>query len=298
MSNNSEKKTILLTGAGGYMARAFAEQFHNKYNIVGLHKKYKLKNKIFIDNVKYDLSKKKDIEIKEPIDIVLHYACLTDVKRCEEEKEQAFLTNTFGTLQLLELAKNKGIRKFILISTGSVFKSKDEPNKTSDQKEPTNFYALSKLLAEKLCNYYSRYFKVIVVRPFFPYGPKTNPERVINNLINNINSEKPVLLNMDNKPKINPCYIEDFNNAIASLIEKEDRKYSEFNIGGPQTADIKEISEIIGGLLGKKPIFRDTDKKAFNVLSDNSEINKVYVCKFDIKNGIKKTMGERINDNI
>ena len=290
MTEEKEKISLLVTGASSGMGLSFIKQFHQKYEFTGSYNKNKPNEEIFKKIIKWDLTQDSAPAIEEDIDFVLHYAALSEVEECEENKEKAIDINVVGTLKVLELARKKKVNKFIFISTGSVYKPNDKPNKISDSKEPLTFYGLSKSLAEDLCRGYSKHFKVIIVRPFSIYGPGTKPTRLVNSLIERVKSGR-ILLNNQNKPKINPCYIDDFNSSIESLLSKEERQYSEFNIGGPEELDIKQISELIGSLIGERPAFEGTGKEASNSLSDNSEIDKIYSAQTGVKEGIKKQLG-------
>lgn len=283
------KKTILISGANSCMARTFVKAFSNKYDFIGADKSAPEKAN-YAEFIKWDVSSDNKPIIKQKIDMLIHYAGLTDIKFCEDNKEIAFSTNVFGTFNTLEFAKNNGVKKFINISTGGVYKESDSAHKEDGFKEPPNFYAFTKFLGEKLCENYSKYFKIAIVRPFFPYGPETHPERLINRLFTQIKNDAPILLNHGGKPKINPCYIEDFNYALDSIIEKDESNCSDYNIGGAETATIKEICEIAGNILGKKPLFTNTGKDAFNILSDNSKINKIFKVGTGIREGMEKTL--------
>ncbi len=83
------------------------------------------------------------------IDLVIHTAALTSVRKCEEEREPAWKTNVDGTRNLVDAVRNSANSvQFIYISTACVFDGHTGMYKESSLPYPENFYALTKLLGE------------------------------------------------------------------------------------------------------------------------------------------------------
>ncbi|HDN83556.1 MAG TPA: dTDP-4-dehydrorhamnose reductase [Candidatus Altiarchaeales archaeon] len=83
-------------------------------------------------------------------DVIIHTAALTDVDRCEVDKDLAYKINVEGTKIIAEVA-----RKFdsflIYISTDYVFDGNEGLYKEEDETNPVNYYGYTKLLGEKYC---------------------------------------------------------------------------------------------------------------------------------------------------
>ncbi len=83
-------------------------------------------------------------------DVIIHTAALTDVDRCEVDKDLAYKINVEGTKIIAEMA-----RKFnsflIYISTDYVFDGNKGLYKEDDETNPVNYYGYTKLLGEKYC---------------------------------------------------------------------------------------------------------------------------------------------------
>jgi len=80
-------------------------------------------------------------------EVVLHCAALTDVDRCEVEKDLAMRINVHGT-RLLAEAANKVGSQVIFVSTDYVFDGSKGMYREVDEPRPINFYGHTKLLAE------------------------------------------------------------------------------------------------------------------------------------------------------
>lgn len=282
------KEIILITGHSGHLGRNFVKQFKDRYYFIGITKE---KTGLIDEEIIYDFGGKNKIKMPEKVDYVIHFASMTDVNECEENKEKSLIVNVGGTLNLLEESKKLKIKKFIYISTGSVYNPSDNFHKEEEILKPADFYSVTKLMAEKLCGYYSKYFKTIVVRPFFPYGPDTKPNRLIDLLINRIIHKKPIILNENSKPKINPMFVYDFNTALEKIMIADNSEVEDvYNFAGEETRSIEEISKEMGEILNIKPIFEKSQNTSPNFLGDISKLKRIYTFKHPLKEGLPETI--------
>lgn len=136
-------ETELIFGGTGLLGSNYLLNNKNKiiYNVINKKKAFGVKN-INIDNVKID-----DFIKKNKIKKIFNFAAITSIEDCEKNKKKAFNTNTYLPIYLSNLAKKLNI-KFIHISTDH-FICKDYPIKEKFKVTTCNYYARSKLLAEK-----------------------------------------------------------------------------------------------------------------------------------------------------
>lgn len=99
-------------------------------------------------------------------DAVVHAATLTDVDKCELNKNLAWKVNVEGTKNILEAANSVG-SFLIYISTDYVFSGAKGNYTETDTPDPINYYGLTKLKAEELVKTRSEYF---IGRPSVIYG--------------------------------------------------------------------------------------------------------------------------------
>jgi dTDP-4-dehydrorhamnose reductase len=118
---------------------------------------------------------KLDISVREQVDaafkaikpdVVVHAATLTDVDKCETNRELAWRVNVEGTKNIVEAAKEAGAF-LIYISTDYVFSGKTGRYKEADKPDPINYYGVTKLKAEEIVQTQSEYF---IARPSVIYG--------------------------------------------------------------------------------------------------------------------------------
>lgn len=153
-------KTVLVTGASGFIAEYVIDELHKKgYKIVGIDKEWAKES--VMDKMetfhKFDLAYNKDytpmciaeeIIQKENISLVIHLASQVDVKFSQENPEQDLFNNVMSTLNLLRACKEaRGVDRFIFSSSASVYGDKINPSETSGL-DPISNYGRSKVACE------------------------------------------------------------------------------------------------------------------------------------------------------
>ncbi|MDD3416502.1 MAG: SDR family oxidoreductase [Lachnospiraceae bacterium] len=138
-------RKILITGSSGMLGKDI-------YKILSINKD----NEIYAINRKIDASVKNsyDVDIREHLkvysiinsinpDVIIHTAALVNVDFCEKNKDIAYEVNVNASKYLAKLTK-----RMIYISTDSVYNGFDGNFKETDRKNPINYYAETKSIAE------------------------------------------------------------------------------------------------------------------------------------------------------
>src|SRR5262249_12377478 len=107
-------------------------------------------------------------------------------------------TNAEGTLNLLELARQNSISKFVLASTSSVYGAQNPVpfSEDADTSRPLSPYAASKRAAESLAFSYHHLHKIdiTVLRYFTVYGPAGRPDMSVLRFICRIARQEPIIV--------------------------------------------------------------------------------------------------------
>jgi len=142
---------IFITGGSGLLGHRIAElALEREYEV---YSGYCHSKPIVGEAVKIDLANPASIlEVVKEVrpDIVMHTAALTDVDRCEKEKELAFKINVEGTKAVAEAARK--LNSFLIyVSTDYVFDGSGGMYREDDETNPVNYYGYTKLLGEQYC---------------------------------------------------------------------------------------------------------------------------------------------------
>ena len=115
-------------------------------------------------------------------DAIINFAAESHVDRSISSSKDFVVTNTLGTHNLLEKARDGGISRFVQVSTDEVYGSVPEgASRESDILLPNSPYAASKAAADLIArSFYQTYgFDVRVTRCSNNYGPHQYPEKLI-----------------------------------------------------------------------------------------------------------------------
>jgi len=115
---------------------------------------------------------KNEIEKIAP-DAIIHCAAMTDVDRCETDKENADLINHLGTKKIAEIAEKLGAR-LVYVSTDFVFDGEKGNYGEKDKSTPVSYYGLTKLLGEKEVSTLCRNYCITRTSVIFGWHQKPN----------------------------------------------------------------------------------------------------------------------------
>jgi len=236
-------KNILVTGNLGYIGSVLTDYLIIRgYNVIGydcgffknckIKKTNKIKNQIIKDI--RDISEQ---DLKN-IDCIVHLAALSNDPLGQFDKKITYDINYYATIKLAKLAKKNNIKKFIFISTQSIYgiSKKTKELREHDFKNPITAYARSKWLAEKrLSKIFDRNFQGIILRPATVFGPspRFRSDIILNNFVGWAYNKKIIKIFSDGSPFRPILYIKDLCNLIIEIIKKDIKRISgeAFNVG-------------------------------------------------------------------
>ncbi|HGJ67182.1 TPA: dTDP-glucose 4,6-dehydratase [bacterium] len=303
-------KRILVTGGAGFIGSEFVRVgVKNGYSIAvvdnlsyagDLERLKNINDKIvFYKKSITDIKSLRNIFDKFKPDIVVHWAAESHVDRSIMDATPFIDTNIKGTQILMDVSKEKGINKFINISTDEVYGELGYNGHFSETSplNPNSPYSVSKASADMLGRAYFRTYglPVITVRPSNNYGPWQYPEKLIPVVIlKALNNEKiPVYGKGENIREW--LYVSDCAEAIFKIINKG---YAGeiYNVGSGQEKKNIEVVKKILDLLGKDysliEFVKDRPGHDFRYSLSSSKIrNKTgWKPKVFFDSGIEKTV--------
>ena len=199
-------------------------------------------------------------DILKNIDGIFHEAALASVQDSFRIPDEFFDVNVTGTENIFKIGKKLGI-KVVYASSSSVYGNPIRiPIKESDDKNPFNPYAKTKLEDDKLAEKYAeKGLKVIGLRYFNVFGPRQSKEYagVIKLFLDRIQQGSSPLVNGDGSQIRDFVYVDDVVNAnILAMESNIDGEF--FNIGTNSVVSVLDLANMIIKFSGLKlkPIHR------------------------------------------
>lgn len=177
--------TLLITGIAGFIGSAIAQRMIALgHEVIGIDNLITGKCTNIPDRAHFiegDIAQKSLYEqLKDSkIDAILHLAAQSSGEISFEKPEYDVLTNTLGTLNLLNFSVEQGIKRFMYASTMSIYGDVDDkPIMEGQCKNPKSYYGTTKLAAEQYVSIFSDRLNTTSFRLFNVYGPGQNMENL------------------------------------------------------------------------------------------------------------------------
>jgi len=185
--------------------------------------------------------------ITKDVDGVFHQAALASVQDSFDQPDEYHKVNVNGTENILKLSKKYGF-KVVYASSSSVYGDPIRiPIKESDEKNPINPYAETKLQKEDLAIKYSEMgVKVIGLRYFNVFGKRQSKEYagVLKLFLERISQELPPKINGDGTQFRDFVHVQDVVNANIMSMDN-DIASGFFNVGTNTSITILELAKNI-----------------------------------------------------
>lgn len=304
----------LVTGVAGFIGWRVAEFLLKEGKLVlgvdNLNVAYDVKLKEWrlsqlkkLENFKFhqiDLADFQDIRVLfeiYPITSIIHLAARAGVRASLENPWVYVDSNITGTLNLLELMKDFGIKKMVLASTSSIYAGQKPPfHEDLKVDTPLSPYAATKKGAELLAYTYHHLYglDISVVRYFTVYGPAGRPDMSIFRFIKWIYEETPIKIYGDGTQARDFTYIDDI--ARGTILALKPLGYEIINLGGGRNPiSLNQVIEILEKLMGKKAKKEYLEFHKADVKITWAEIEKAkkllgWKPEVDIEEGLKRTV--------
>ena len=265
---------ILVTGSLGYVGTSTIEYLKLKnYDVIGLDSGFYKECNLLPDNAQTLTTLKdiRDLEITDlkDIDAVIHLAALSNDPVGELDERLTYDINYKAAVRAAELAKAAKVKKFIFISTQSIYgisQSEHELTEDSSVKNPQTAYAKSKLNAEReILSMSDDYFTTTALRPstVFGWGVRLRSDIVFNNLLLTGLTQNRIDVHSDGSPWRPVVHVNDLVKAIEICLKIPDHVISghSFNIGilnGNYT--VEQLAKSAQFILNQIPISFNTEK--------------------------------------
>lgn len=200
-----------------------------------------------------------DDEANRP-DAILHLAAWAGVRPSIQNPMIYQETNVEGTMRLLELAREFGVRPFVFASSSSVYGArKDAPFSEDDRvDDPISPYAATKKAGELIGYTYHHLHGLTFhgLRFFTVYGPRQRPEMAIHLFTQRILDGLPIRMHGDGTSSRDYTFIDDIVAGVVASIDRATREheYRIYNLGCSTTTTLASLIEQIEVATGEKAL--------------------------------------------
>ncbi len=196
-------------------------------------------------------------------DSIIHLAVSRHHREFPDKALDLFYVNSASAAELLDFARVTRVSRLVFGSTGTVYSattaSTDDSgagNHESEFRNPSSYFAASKLFADTLCQFYRSYFPVSVLRFYAPYGPGLE-DRMLTDILNRVETGRPLSL-----PAQGPglafaaTYIDDAKTVIHRALAQDWNET--VNVAAPEVWTVESVGQMIGELVGSAPLHERT----------------------------------------
>jgi UDP-glucose 4-epimerase len=191
-------------------------------------------------------------ELVKSVEAVVHLAAVSSVPFSVDNPVLTNDVNVNGTLNLLKACWESDVKKFVFISSCSVYGEPQYlPVNEEHPTQPLSPYAASKVAAEAYCKAFREAYGLdtVVLRLFNVYGPRQREEDVYSGVItkfaNNLTRGKPLVIYGDGNQTRDFVHVEDVVEAVWLTLESEDAVGETFNIGSGKATSINELAKLL-----------------------------------------------------
>ena len=240
----------------------------------------------------------------EGVDFILHQAALPSVPRSVRDPLTSNEVNVVGTLNILNAAKDVGVKRIVYASSSSIYGDLETLPKTEDMlPKPLSPYAVSKLAGEKYCQVFTRLYglETVALRYFNVFGPRQDPtsqySAVIPKFVALIARDEPPVIYGDGEQSRDFTFVANVVDANLKACGKglEELSGEVFNIAYGKRVTINELVRKINKILGKNVQPKYADPRPGDVKHSLANIGKArqflgYEPKIDFEEGLRRTI--------
>ncbi|MGE5401283.1 MAG: SDR family oxidoreductase [Ignavibacteriales bacterium] len=236
------------------------------------------------------------------VDIILHQAALPSVPRSIYDPITTNEVNVTGTLNILESAREAGVKRVVFASSSSVYGENEVlPKHEEMMPNPISPYAVSKLSGEKYCSVFTRVYglETVALRYFNVFGPRQDPESqysaVIPRFIKTMAQGNQPVIYGDGETSRDFTFVRNVVGANILAAETEKVDCSVMNCACNQMISLNMLVSEINTYLGKdiRPIYKDFRRG--DIKKSCASIEKIsryldYKPLVEFSNGLKMTI--------
>lgn len=284
---------ILLTGAAGFIGSFVAHELIDRGfavdGIDNLNQSYDVRLKDWrLEKLRSregfrfrrldirDRTSLEDLWKENEYDTVINLAARAGVRPSVVDPWDYFESNLTGALNLLDLSRSHGVKKFVQASTSSLYGASNARPYKEDANigKPLSPYAASKGAAEMLCHSYHHLYgiDITVLRYFTVYGPAGRPDMSIFRFIQWISEGRPVVVYGDGLQERDFTFVRDI--ALGTVAARKPVGFEVINLGSDHPFQLLDVIHQIESKVGKSAMIEHREQAPADVRATWADIHK------------------------
>jgi NAD dependent epimerase/dehydratase len=289
MNPTTKNSTILITGADGFIGSHLTEALVRQGHKVRAFIMYNSFNSWgWLDHCGPDIKGQFEIfagDIRDPhgvkkamkeCDAVLHLAALIAIPYSYHSPDTYVDTNVKGTLNVLQAARELGVKKVVHTSTSEVYgTARFVPITEEHPLQGKSPYSATKIAADQLAYSFFASFglPVVIARPFNTYGPRQSARAVIPTIITQIaNGQRQIKLGAVS-PTRDFSYVADTVAGFVAALESDRGIGEVINLGSNFEISIGDTAHAIADAMG---ISIETITDEQRLRPEKSEVERLW----------------------
>jgi nucleoside-diphosphate-sugar epimerase len=266
---------ILITGATGFIGSYLVRRLQGRHELFLLSRKradilHGSGSEWFEADISAPLNFSK---LPDKVDIVIHLAQSRFYRQFPDKADDIFNVNARGTFHLLEYARRAKAQAFLWASSGSVYGYGSKMFLETDPAHPNDFYGISKRVGELLLQSYETFFRTVIFRLFFVYGPGEK-KMLIPSLIEKVRTGKTITIKGNSGLRVNPIYVKDAVRVFESAIHQPVSGI--FNIAGDEFVTFRDLIGLIEEAVSREAVLQHVkDQRQGDLFGDNTRMKKL-----------------------
>ena len=247
-----------MTGAAGFIGSTYVRIAQGDHEVTVLDKlTYAGRRENLPEGVELVVGGIEDrdlvMEVAEGADAIVNFAAESHVDRSIADQDAFARTHVIGTSVLLDAARERGVSRYLQVSTDEVYGSIPEGSFTEvSPLDPSSPYSATKAGGDLLVSAHAHTYglEALICRGSNNYGPRQYPEKLIPLCVLNALNGDPLPVYGDGLQVRNWLYVEDFARGIHAVLERG-RPGEAYNVGGPDECENIDVVRRILALTGR-----------------------------------------------
>jgi NAD dependent epimerase/dehydratase len=310
-----KNKKVMVTGADGFIGSHLVERllaegckvkafiYYNSFNSWGWLESLPKEKKELLDVFAGDIRDANGVRTAmKDVEIVFHLAALIGIPFSFHSPDSYIDTNTKGTLNVIQAAKDLGTEKVLITSTSEVYGTAQYiPINEFHPRQPQSPYSASKIAADCIAESFYRSFgtPISIVRPFNTYGPRQSARAVIPTIITQLLNGATTLKLGDTTPTRDLLFVKDTVEGFLEIAKSDTLVGEHCNIATQSEISIQKLAEALISqinpevrIIKEEERIRPAQSEVFRLYGSNEKIlkNTNWKQRYTLEQGLAETI--------